>query len=117
MNLHLSGNMFALILLCILVEAASQLCFKHAAEEESILRTLRKPMLWLGIALWLVELVVWTVVLEHVPLSIAFPMMSLTYLATLLGGALMYHETITRRHLLGAFCITFGVACVGIGGV
>jgi multidrug transporter EmrE-like cation transporter len=64
-----------------------------------------------------IELVAWTVVLEHVPLSIAFPLMALTYIAIVLAGALILKEPVNIRHALGACLITAGVACVGATGL
>ena len=109
--------MIALIGLCILLEAAEQLCFKCAANDSSLLKTLTKPILWAGVLLWSVELVAWTNVLEHVPLSIAFPIMSLTYITTLMAGALVFKERVNKRHAMGALLIAAGVACVGATGI
>jgi undecaprenyl phosphate-alpha-L-ara4N flippase subunit ArnE len=109
--------MIALIGLCILLEAAYQLCFKQAADHSAFAETLAKPILWAGIIIWGIELVAWTNVLEHVPLSIAFPIMSLTYITTLVASALLFKERVNKRHAIGALLITAGVACVGATGI
>jgi len=56
-------------------------------------------------------------VLEHVPLSIAFPLMALSYIAIVLAGAWMLKEPVSIRHGLGALLIAAGVACVGATGI
>jgi multidrug transporter EmrE-like cation transporter len=64
-----------------------------------------------------IELVAWTLVLEQVPLSIAFPLMALTYITIVVAGALVLKEPINIRHAVGACLITAGVACVGATGL
>jgi len=108
-------TVFALILFCIMTEAAHELCFKKAAGGD-FRRQLRDPFIWLGISFWGVEVVAWIKVLESVPLAIAYPLMSLVYVATVLGGALILKEKISFRHTIGALLITTGVACIGVTG-
>ena len=109
--------LIALIGFCIVVEAILQLCFKQAANQSSLLQIVAKPILWLGIFLWIVELIAWTNVLEHVALSIAFPIMSFTYVTTLVAGAIVFKEKVNKRHAIGAILITIGVALIGATGV
>ena len=113
----MSSNMFALIVFCIIAEAAREVCFKQAADASTLIQISKKPIVWLGIIFWAVELVVWTNVLEHVPLSIAFPIMSLSYVAILCVGAIVFKERINKRHAIGAMLVTAGVACVGATGL
>ena len=113
----LTLSMIALIAFCIATEALYQLCFKQAANASSLAQTLAKPILWLGIIIWAVELVAWTNALEHLPLSIAYPLMSFTYVTTLVAGALVFKERVSKRHALGSVLIAAGVACVGATGL
>jgi drug/metabolite transporter (DMT)-like permease len=109
--------MLALIAFCIVMEAEREVCFKQAADNEAFLAAIVKPIAWLGIVFWGVELVAWTIVLEHVALSIAFPLMALSYVAIVLAGAWRLKERINIRHGLGALLVTVGVACVGATGI
>ena len=109
--------MILLILFCIIAETACQICFKSAADASSLKETLCKPIIWLGIILWGIEVVVWMHVLKTVPLTIAFPVMSLNYVAILLTSAWIFKEHITKRHAIGALFITMGVACIGATGI
>lgn len=117
MNEALTLSMALLIGFCIITEAARELCFKSAAHASKFKQTIAKPIVWLGIVFWAIELVTWTNVLEHVPLSIAFPLMSLSYVSILLASALVFKEQINKRHAIGALIITAGVACVGATGI
>lgn len=117
MNETINLSMLALIVFCIITEAIYQLCFKQAANDSTLLQTLIKPILWLGILFWAIELVAWTNVLEHVPLSVAFPLMSFTYVTTLIASAFIFNEQVNKRHAIGALLIAAGVACVGVTGI
>ena len=109
----LTWSMLALIGFCIVVETGRELCFKRATHGESFVGSLTNPFVVAGIALWVVELVSWTNVLTQVPLSIAFPLSALNYVAILFGGAWLLGEKISGRHILGSVLIAAGVALVG----
>lgn len=117
MSIGLTTPMAWLIGFCVFAEAAREVCFKHAANQTALVEAIMKPMTWLGIIFWGIELVAWTLVLEQVPLSIAFPMMALSYIAIVLAGAFVLQEPVNIRHAVGAFLITAGVACVGATGL
>ncbi len=116
MNL-LTLPMLALIAFCIITETAREVCFKLAAHNRSLGTALARPSAWLGIVFWSVELLAWTLVLEQVPLSIAFPLMALVYVTIVAAGALIFKERVNVRHGIGALLITAGVACVGATGL
>lgn len=109
--------MLALIGFCILAEMAREVCFKQAAHASSLRRALVKPATWVGIAFWAVELFAWMMVLERVPLSIAFPMMALSYVVIVVAGACFFKEHVNLRHAAGVLLITAGVTCVGATGL
>ena len=117
MSTGLTTSMAWLIGFCVFAEAAREVCFKQAVNHTSLLKAMMKPMTSLGVLFWGIELVAWTLVLEHVPLSIAFPLMALTYVTIVLAGAWILKEPINIRHAVGACLITAGVACVGATGL
>jgi multidrug transporter EmrE-like cation transporter len=113
----LTASMAWLIGFCVIAEAAREVCFKQAANNTAFGKAIMKPWTWLGIVFWGIELVAWTLVLEQVPLSIAFPLMAISYIAIVLAGALILKEQVNIRHAIGALLITAGVACVGATGL
>ena len=118
-------DILVLIPFCIIAETASVLCFKHGVNEDEknerdtnfITMVLTTPILWLGIMLWAVELVAWITVLEHTPLSIAYPFMSLIYCAVPLAGKWFLGEPLPSRQWLATAMIVAGVALVGNSGI
>ncbi len=117
MSPTLTASMAWLIGFCVLAEAAREVCFKQAANHTAFGKALLKPWTWLGIVFWAIELVAWTVVLKQVPLSVAFPLMALSYVAIVLASAVILNEQVNIRHAIGALLITAGVACVGATGL
>ncbi|AGT10400.1 DMT family transporter [Paracoccus aminophilus] len=118
MSGDLTLPMLALIAFCILTEVGREVCFKYSASRApDMLRAILMPMTWLGIVFWAVELFGWMLVLERVPLSIAFPLMALSYVAMVFAGAWFFAERVTPRHAAGVALITAGVICVGLTGL
>ncbi|ENN84900.1 hypothetical protein RHSP_19304 [Rhizobium freirei PRF 81] len=109
--------MLGLILFCVLAETAREVCFKQSASAHTLVAAMGKPVTWLGIIFWAVELFGWTAVLESVPLTIAFPLMALSYVVIVFAGAVIFKEHINLRHATGVFFVTAGVACVGVTGL
>ena len=113
-----------LLLLAIAMEIAREVCFKLAAnasearqQSHYLLRLFGTPRVWLGFACWGVELIAWIMVLAHVPLSIAFPMMSVCYCGMIIASKYILKEPIDWRKWLGIALITAGVAIIGSQGI
>ncbi|HEX7948373.1 MAG TPA: permease [Phenylobacterium sp.] len=118
MTAPLSPWIFGLILFCVLTEVGTQLNFKAASEatrpESPVLSLFGQPLLWVGVLLWAIEVVAWLLVLQHAPLVIAFPVMSLTYAATPLAARLVLQERLSRGQALGAGLVALGVLIVSL---
>lgn len=117
MSDQLTFAMLGLIAFCIVTETAREICFKMTATSGNWQATLLHPITWAGIGFWLVEILAWTRVLASVPLSIAFPIMALSYVTIALSGALIFKETINLQHAAGVALVTIGVICVGATGL
>ncbi len=79
------------------------------------LKAFLTPHIFLGLAMYAVSAVVWLNILSQVRLSIAYPMISLSYvLVVVLSGAL-FRETIHVVTVAGLVFICLGVSLIGIG--
>jgi undecaprenyl phosphate-alpha-L-ara4N flippase subunit ArnE len=112
----------ALLGFCILCETVQQLSFKvgsgRAEQAASFTRgVVLQPLIWLGLALWVIESIAWVLVLQKTPLSMAYPVMTATYATVPLAGLLLLKERMTRRQTLGAVLIFAGVLLVGMSGI
>jgi undecaprenyl phosphate-alpha-L-ara4N flippase subunit ArnE len=110
-----------LLAFCVVGETAQQISFKLGADRAGALpgwvgAILRQPLIWTGIAIWAVETTAWVLVLQRLPLSVAYPMMTLSYATVPMAGLFLLKERMSRRKLAGAGLIFAGVALVGLAG-
>lgn len=76
---------------------------------ETLIRMATNPLLIVGIAIFLVSTVLWLLALSKADLSFAYPFLSLTYMAVLVGGAFLFHEQVTLSRVIGFAIIVTGV--------
>ncbi|PWW02977.1 4-amino-4-deoxy-L-arabinose-phosphoundecaprenol flippase subunit ArnE [Mangrovibacter plantisponsor] len=109
----ISGIIIASLLSCL-----GQLCQKQAACVPSGSAGRHRAWLWLFVALVAMGLglLVWLVVLQSVPVGLAYPMMSLNFIWVSLAAHWIWGERLTRRHWLGILLIILGIILLN-GGV
>lgn len=116
MNLALTG----LFALAIGGEIGRELCFKVASHTETrrgfFADIFCSPMIWLGLTVSGVQITSWLLILQRVPLSFAFPLMSLCYCGMVLASRVLLREPVPRTRWFGVGLITIGVAIIGSTG-
>ncbi|MGV3346171.1 4-amino-4-deoxy-L-arabinose-phosphoundecaprenol flippase subunit ArnE [Enterobacteriaceae bacterium LUAb1] len=102
-----------LIILVSLLTCAGQLCQKQAGHYEAQAR--RKLLGWLMLSLILLgtAMLIWLLVLQRVPVSVAYPMLSLNFILVVLAAYWLWKEPVSARHWLGIVLIVCGVALMG----
>ena len=118
----MTGEVIILLAISIACDVVAQIAFKLGADRlpqaETVglpafcLRMMSEPWLIGGVAIYVIEFIVWIRVLALVPLGIAFPIASLNILGIALASHFLLREVITRKQWLGAILITAGVAIV-----
>jgi drug/metabolite transporter (DMT)-like permease len=114
---------FFLIMAAVVLEVLGQVAFKRGAAaivrasgDQGVLRYWRDlaldPWIQLGVAVHVVELLLWIAALNFVPLSIAFPLISLSFCGVAIGGHFWLGEKIGRRSVCAIAMITLGAALV-----
>ncbi len=74
-----------------------------------LFKLLQTPWIIVGFALYGLSAVLWLDVLSKLDFSLAFPMVGLTYVFTLLIGRFFFGETIGWERMLGVFFILCGI--------
>lgn len=108
---------FLVVLVCLLT-CAGQLCQKQAAHswqqrpEQRLAVTLR----WLTAAIILLGLgmLFWLSVLQHLPLSLAYPMISFNFVLITLAARWLFNEPTTPRHWCGVVSIMLGILLMSL---
>ena len=63
----------------------------------------------LGIFCYFISIIVWLMVLSRLPVGIAYPMLSISYIITVVASYFLLEEIITLTKIIGIFVIILGV--------
>ena len=80
-----------------------------------ILRALRVPWMWLGVAMMTVAFFSLLGALSIYDVSFVVPVTALSYVAGAFGGVVFLHEHVTFQRWLGVSLVAVGVALVFLG--
>lgn len=109
---------YLLVLIVSILTCAGQLCQKKAAQAGQLQAAgnLGTIVRWMIVAIFFMGcgLLLWLRVLQLLPLSIAYPMLSINFVLITLGARGFFDEAIDRRHWLGVVFIMLGVLLMGL---
>lgn len=121
MGSDLSPLVVTLWVLNVLVDSGGQLAFKAAASEpgdrdgmERWRFMLGRPWLWVGMACYVAEFVVWLAFLSLVPLSDGVLLGSINIVAIMVLGRILFKEKLAPMRVAGIVLVSIGVAVVGL---
>ena len=121
MGSDLSPLVVTLWVLNVLVDSGGQLAFKAAASEpgdrdgmERWRFMLGRPWLWVGMACYVAEFVVWLAFLSLVPLSDGVLLGSINIVAIMVLGRVLFKEKLAPMRVAGIVLVSIGVAVVGL---
>ncbi len=115
---------FALLMAGVALNAAAQLALKAGTNRigefafalDNIVpigaRLASSPYILAGVGCYVVSLVVWILGLSRVPVSIAYPMLSIGYVVNALAAWYLLGEAVTPMRLVGIGIIVLGVFIV-----
>ena len=115
---------FSLVLAGVLLNAAAQLLLKagtNAVGEFSYslanvvpigARLASSPYIAGGLACYVVSVVVWILALSRVPVSVAYPMLSIGYIVNAIAAWALFGESLGAQKLVGIAFIVAGVFLV-----
>ena len=115
---------FSLLMTGVLLNASAQLLLKagtlrigeFAFTADNIvpvgMRLASNPFILGGVACYGVSLVVWIMGLSRVPVSVAYPMLSVGYVVNAVAAWMLFGESITAQKLIGIGFIVVGVFLV-----
>jgi drug/metabolite transporter (DMT)-like permease len=82
---------------------------------ETLIAMATNPLVLVGVAIFGISTLLWLAALTKADLSFAYPFLSLSYIAVLVGGALLFHEAVTLGRVIGFVVIVAGVWIVARG--
>jgi drug/metabolite transporter (DMT)-like permease len=82
----------------------------------NILRMMFTPRVFVGLFLYVISAFLWILVLSKVRLSVAYPMLSISYFLVVILSATVLKERVNWRLAgIGLFFISAGVSFIGLG--
>jgi multidrug transporter EmrE-like cation transporter len=115
---------FSLVMTGVLLNAAAQLLLKAGTNRvgefsfalDNILpigsRLASSPFILGGLACYVVSVVVWILALSRVPVSVAYPMLSVGYVVNAVAAWMLFGESLSMQKLVGIGFIVIGVFLV-----
>ncbi len=120
----MNALVFSLILAGVLLNATAQLLLKAGATRigqfEFTVNNIfpigwqlaSQPHILGGLACYVISVVVWIMALSRVPVSIAYPMLSIGYIVNAFAAWWLFGESLTAQKLAGIGFIVIGVYLV-----
>ncbi len=120
----MSSTALSIALLSVLLNAAAQLFLKAGTNvvgtvsfgDANTLNTLmaiaRVPWFWAGFACYGISLFTWIATLSRLPVSVAYPLVSIGYVVNALAAWWLFGESLTMQKLIGVGFIIIGVILV-----
>jgi multidrug transporter EmrE-like cation transporter len=104
---------FSLLLCGVLLNAGAQLLLKAGTNAMPLgPRLALEPHILGGLACYVVSVVVWVAALSKVPVSIAYPMLSIGYIVNAVAAWYLFGEALSPMKLAGIGVIVLGVFMV-----
>jgi multidrug transporter EmrE-like cation transporter len=115
---------FSLVLAGVLLNAAAQLLLKAGTNRvgefafamDNLVpigaKLALNPFILGGLACYVVSVVVWILALSRVPVSVAYPMLSIGYIVNALAAWMLFGESLGAQKLVGIGFIVVGVFLV-----
>ena len=117
-------TVFSLLLTGVMLNAAAQLLLKagttrigeFAFSADNIIpigwQLATQPFIVAGVGCYVISLVVWIMGLSRVPVSIAYPMLSIGYIVSAIAAWYLFGESLTAQKMIGIGFIIIGVFLV-----
>jgi drug/metabolite transporter (DMT)-like permease len=81
---------------------------------DTVTRAIAEPRLWIGLMLFGVSALFWLVVLSRLPLSVAYPVVGVSYVIVVALSRFMLHEHVPSLRWVGAVVVAIGIGIIGI---
>ena len=120
----MNSTALSIALLSVLLNAAAQLFLKAGTKVvgtvsfgdantfNTLLNIARVPWFWAGFACYGISLFTWIATLSRLPVSVAYPLVSIGYVVNALAAWWLFGESLTMQKLIGVGFIIIGVILV-----
>ncbi len=110
----------SLAVFCVLLSSAAQLAMRRGMSQGggdiagTYMQAFTSPMVWFGLCLYGISAVLWLWVLSRLDVSLAYPLVSLGFVVTMLLGILWLGEPFSWLRVAGCALIVVGVSLLAL---
>lgn len=94
------------------VAAVASLFFKKASGSSGLVSLITNKNLYIGGFLYVLAALLNVYILRFLDYSVVMPMGAITYIWTMVLSFFILSENISKKKILGVFCIILGAVCV-----
>lgn len=112
---------YFLLLFNIILMSVGQLFFKQSAifcearpDLNIVLRYLFNPWFYGALTFFGISTLTWVKILTEMKISVAYPILSISYILTAIGAYYFFGERLTALNLVGIFLVMIGVSIISI---
>ncbi|KKR12039.1 MAG: hypothetical protein UT41_C0004G0006 [Candidatus Wolfebacteria bacterium GW2011_GWC2_39_22] len=112
---------YLLLTINIALMSIGQLLFKQAAnflndneQLNFLMKYILNPWFYGAVFSFALSTFVWVKILTQMKLSVAYPVLSISYILTTIGAILLFGEKFSAINFFGILCIMVGVSLVSI---
>ncbi len=113
--------LYTLLTINILLMSIGQLLFKQAAiflnnnvQLQFPLKYLLNPWFYGAVFSYILSTFIWVNILTKMKLSVAYPILSISYILTTVGAMVLFKEKFSLINFLGIFFIMMGVSLISV---
>jgi multidrug transporter EmrE-like cation transporter len=121
----MTARLLAILLTSITLGAVGQLMLRQVARVLTapsqvglwrwLLSVFTSPTILAAFVLFAVSALLWIAALRETPLTVAYPMVALSYIIIFVGSYFLFAEPITLTKLLGAVLVVAGIIVIHLG--
>jgi multidrug transporter EmrE-like cation transporter len=121
----MTARLLAILLTSITLGAVGQLMLRQVARVLTapsqvglwrwLISVFTSPTILAAFVLFAVSALLWIAALRETPLTVAYPMVALSYIIIFVGSYFLFAEPITLTKLLGAVLVVAGIIVIHLG--
>jgi drug/metabolite transporter (DMT)-like permease len=79
------------------------------------IKVFMNPYVFIGMVFYFLSALLWLMVISKVPLSTAYPLISMSYIIVLIGSSVFFKESVSLTQWSGVFIVMLGIVVLSRG--
>lgn len=103
---------YTILIINIFFTSIGQLFLKKSSLitiDKNLIEKILNPFFLVGLFFYALSVLLWMKILEKLDISVAYPLMAISYIFVIIGANIFFQEIITVSKIIGVFFIIIGV--------